>query len=292
VFNPDHSATRTRKGPAKGGAARPTSEADALRQAILDKLTYAVGREAGSARDHDWFVATALAVRDRIVDRWTASNRETDEGKRKRVYYMSLEFLIGRLLTDTLSNLGLIDVAREALAGLGVDFERVRAVEPDAALGNGGLGRLAACFMESTASLGIPTIGYGIRYDYGLFRQIIADGWQREVPEDWLSFGNPWEFERAEVVFPSGSGTISTGRSAGSGVPRRRSSRSPMTRRSSAGRARTSTGSGSGPPGPSIRSGSRRSTSATMWARSPTTPAPRRSPASSIPATPRPPARS
>jgi starch phosphorylase len=183
-------------------ARQPDPAVEAFRDAILDKLTYAVGREAGSARDHDWFVATALAVRDRIVDRWTASTRETDSGQRKRVYYLSLEFLIGRLLSDTLGNLGLTEVAREALAELGVDLDAIRAVEPDAALGNGGLGRLAACFMESAASLGIPAIGYGIRYDYGLFRQIVAEGWQREVPEDWLSFGNPWEFERAEVVFP------------------------------------------------------------------------------------------
>jgi starch phosphorylase len=183
-------------------ARQPDPAVEAFRDAILDKLTYAVGREAGSARDHDWFVATALAVRDRIVDRWTASTRETDSGQRKRVYYLSLEFLIGRLLSDTLGNLGLTEVAREALAELGVDLDAIRAVEPDAALGNGGLGRLAACFMESAASLGIPAIGYGIRYDYGLFRQIVAEGWQREVPEDWLSFGNPWEFERAVVVFP------------------------------------------------------------------------------------------
>ncbi|KAA2238210.1 glycogen/starch/alpha-glucan phosphorylase [Salinarimonas soli] len=197
VYNRDEAAVRVRR-----QSRQPDPAVEAFREAILDKLTYAVGREAGSARDHDWFVATALAVRDRIVDRWTASNREADSGQRKRVYYLSLEFLIGRLLSDTLGNLGLTEVAREALADLGVDLDAVRAVEPDAALGNGGLGRLAACFMESSASLGIPAIGYGIRYDYGLFRQIVSEGWQREVPEDWLSFGNPWEFERAEVVFP------------------------------------------------------------------------------------------
>ncbi len=197
MYNRDQATVRVRR-----NARQPDPAVEAFRDAILDKLTYAVGREAGSARDHDWFVATALAVRDRIVDRWTASTRETDSGQRKRVYYLSLEFLIGRLLSDTLGNLGLTEIAREALAELGVDLDAIRAVEPDAALGNGGLGRLAACFMESAASLGIPAIGYGIRYDYGLFRQIVAEGWQREVPEDWLSFGNPWEFERTEVVFP------------------------------------------------------------------------------------------
>jgi starch phosphorylase len=177
-------------------------EMTALRGAILAKLKYAVGRETAGARDHDWFLATALAVRDRIVDRWIDTNQRTEASGRKRVYYLSLEFLIGRLLFDTLSNLGLTDAVREALAGLNVDLDRLRAVEPDAALGNGGLGRLAACFMESMASLAVPAYGYGIRYEHGLFRQVLADGWQREWPEDWLSFGNPWEFERPDVVYP------------------------------------------------------------------------------------------
>src|SRR5215204_411630 len=169
-------------------------ETRALREAILAKLNYAVGRETARARDHDWFVATALAVRDHMVDRWMDTNQRTSATGRKRVYYLSLEFLIGRLLFDTLGNLGLLDTVRAALAGLNVDL--------DAALGNGGLGRLAACFMESMASLAVPAFGYGIRYEHGLFRQVIADGWQREWPEDWLSFGNPWEFERPDVVYP------------------------------------------------------------------------------------------
>ena len=100
-----------------------------------------------------------------------------------------------------LCNLGLSEIARAALGDLGVDPNRLRSAEPDAALGNGGLGRLAACFLESMASLGIPAYGYGIRYDHGLFRQILKDGWQQEYPEDWLSFGNPWEFARPEVTY-------------------------------------------------------------------------------------------
>ena len=124
----------------------------------------------------------------------------------KRVYYLSLEFLIGRLLIDSLSNLGILEETRRALADLGVDLERIRGLEPDAALGNGGLGRLAACFMESMATLGIASHGYGIRYEHGLFRQVIADGFQLEQPENWLDFGNPWEFERAEVVYEIGFG--------------------------------------------------------------------------------------
>jgi starch phosphorylase len=176
-------------------------EVATLKAAILDKLAYSVGKDPGSARDHDWFAATALAVRDRIIDRWMDSTRGTYEHGRKRVYYLSLEFLIGRVLLDCVSNLGLTPRVRAALAELGVDFEALRAVESDAALGNGGLGRLAACFMDSMASLDIPAYGYGIRYDYGLFRQVLQDGWQHELPEEWLSSGNPWEFERPEVVY-------------------------------------------------------------------------------------------
>ena len=182
------------------------AEVAAMRVRILDKLTYQVGKAPEVAQDRDWFVATALAVRDTVVDRWFASTRRTYEDGSKRVYYLSLEFLIGRLLFDTLGNLGLTELVRHALAASGVDLERLRGEEPDAALGNGGLGRLAACFMESMATLGIPAYGYGIRYEHGLFRQIIRDGVQEEVPEEWLTLGNPWEFERAEVCYPIGFG--------------------------------------------------------------------------------------
>ncbi|MHB0775733.1 glycogen/starch/alpha-glucan phosphorylase [Halomonas sp. WWR20] len=182
------------------------NEVVALRAAILAKMTYTVGKDPAYAHDHDWLVATALAVRDRIVDRWVTQARETRRRDRKRVYYFSLEFLIGRLLFDSLSNLGLLDVARTALHELGVDLERIRHLEPDAALGNGGLGRLAACYLESMATLGIAAHGYGIRYEHGLFRQVIVDGQQNEQPENWLDFGNPWEFERPDVLFEVGFG--------------------------------------------------------------------------------------
>ena len=192
-------------------AAPASDSVIAFRQAVLDKLTYMVGKDPGHAQDHDWFVATALAVRDRVVDRWMDATRRTYRDGRKRVYYFSLEFLIGRLLFDALGNLGITATAREALRDLGVDLDRLRKLEPDAALGNGGLGRLAACFMESMASLGIPAHGYGIRYDHGIFRQAFQDGWQLELPEDWLSSGNPWEFERPEVTYMIGfGGTVDT----------------------------------------------------------------------------------
>jgi starch phosphorylase len=177
-----------------------------LRRSVVAKLTYAVGKDPIVASDRDWFVATALATRDRMVDRWMGSTRAGYTRGVKRVYYLSLEFLIGRLLFDSLNNLGLTDTMRAALHELGVDLDRLREQEPDAALGNGGLGRLAACFMESMATLSIAAYGYGIRYNHGLFRQVIKDGWQREYPENWLSFGNPWEFERAEVDYAIGFG--------------------------------------------------------------------------------------
>jgi starch phosphorylase len=135
-----------------------------------------------------------------------ASTRASKVNKKKRVYYLSLEFLVGRALLDSLNNLGLTESVRTALRDLGVNLDKLRSLEPDPALGNGGLGRLAACYMESMASVGIPAHGYGIRYDHGLFRQVINDGWQTEYPDNWLSLGNPWEFERAEVSYPVGFG--------------------------------------------------------------------------------------
>jgi len=181
-------------------------EIAALRRAVVAKLTYAVGKDPIVASERDWFLAAALTTRDKIVERWFPSTREIYTQGRKRVYYLSLEFLIGRLLFDSLSNLRIADTMRAALSELGVDLDRLRDIEPDAALGNGGLGRLAACFLESMATLGVPAYGYGIRYQHGLFRQAIKDGWQQEYPENWLNFGHPWEFERPEAIYPVGFG--------------------------------------------------------------------------------------
>ncbi|MGO9675539.1 MAG: glycogen/starch/alpha-glucan phosphorylase [Methylocella sp.] len=177
-----------------------------IRDLILDKLRHTVGKSVTTATTHDWFIATALSVRDKVVESWLDSIEETKRTGRKRVYYLSLEFLIGRLLIDSLTNMELIEPTRAALAELSVDLETLREVEPDAALGNGGLGRLAACFMESMATLSIAAYGYGIRYDHGLFRQRIKDGRQLEYPEDWLNFGDPWEFQRLEIVWSIGFG--------------------------------------------------------------------------------------
>ncbi len=198
---------------------RAGTSAEALRAAVVAKLRYAIGKTPNRASQRDWFVATALTVRDHVVDTWTASARLARTNGAKRVHYLSLEFLIGRLLFDAAGNLGLIEPLRTALQIEGIDLDHLRALEPDAALGNGGLGRLAACFMESMATLSIPAFGYGIRYDHGLFRQVVVDGWQQERPEDWLSSGNPWEFQRPELSYRIGFGgsvqaTNEAGRSA------------------------------------------------------------------------------
>ena len=177
-----------------------------LADRILNALIYRIGKDARAAKPHDWLTATVLTVRDQVIDRWMASTRAAHAAGAKRVYYLSLEFLIGRLLRDSLSNLGVVDELRAALSSLGVDLDVIRELEPDAALGNGGLGRLAACFMESLASLDLPAYGYGIRYVNGMFRQRIDDGWQVELPETWLVHGNPWEFERRESAYTIGFG--------------------------------------------------------------------------------------
>ena len=177
------------------------TEVETIRDQILSKLTYSIGKDRVVAKPHDWLAATILTLRDSIIDRWMASTKAAYKSQSKRVYYLSLEFLIGRLLRDALSNLELTGTFELALKELGVDLNLTEALEPDAALGNGGLGRLAACFMESMASLDIPAYGYGIRYNHGLFRQVIKDGWQIELPENWLENGNPWEFARRESEY-------------------------------------------------------------------------------------------
>jgi len=182
------------------------SKAAELEARIVDVLRHRVGKNELAAKEHDWFTAAVLALRDEIIDIWMESTTRTYASQGKRVYYLSLEFLIGRLLRDALSNLGLTREMEQALRDHGLDLANLEELEPDAALGNGGLGRLAACFMESLASLDIPAYGYGIRYVNGMFRQRIKDGWQVELPETWLAHGNPWEFERRESAYRIGFG--------------------------------------------------------------------------------------
>jgi len=183
-----------------------SSDVEQLATELLERLKYRIGKDPKVAKPHDWLTAAILVARDRITDKWMDSTRRTYATGAKRVYYLSLEFLIGRLMRDAMTNTGIMDAMREALASHGVDIDVIAELEPDAALGNGGLGRLAACFMESMATVDVPAYGYGIRYVHGLFRQQMADGWQVELPETWLAHGNPWEFERRESSYEIGFG--------------------------------------------------------------------------------------
>jgi starch phosphorylase len=202
--------------PAQTHALAPDLAPD-LANEIVDTLVHRIGKDRQAARPHDWLAATIFTLRNEIIERWMRSTKEAHAAGAKRVYYLSLEFLIGRLLRDALSNLRHNDEVAQALSSLGVDLAVIEEIEPDAALGNGGLGRLAACFMESLASLDLPAYGYGIRYVNGMFRQRLDDGWQVELPETWLAHGNPWEFERRESAYFVGFGgevtTLADGRS-------------------------------------------------------------------------------
>ena len=179
----------------------PDRDVAAFKRAVANKLIYAVGKDPVAASQDDWLNATSQAVRDQLVERWMMTTRANYAQDLKRVYYLSMEFLIGRTFTNALLAVDLYDTVREALADFGVDMAGLSEREPDAALGNGGLGRLAACFLDSMATLGVPGMGYGIRYEYGMFRQRIVDGQQVETPDYWLTRGNPWEFQRPEVNY-------------------------------------------------------------------------------------------
>ncbi len=182
------------------------TQTGALAEAIEFHLAHTVGKTAEAASITDFRLALSRAVRDRVVEPWFDATHRTYAKDRKRVYYLSMEFLLGRILEDAINNLGLEDQAIEALAAYGVSLVDVVGDEPDAALGNGGLGRLAACFLDSLSCMGIPAYGYGIRYDHGLFRQSFDDGRQVEMAEEWLRHQHNWEFERAECVYDIGFG--------------------------------------------------------------------------------------
>ncbi|WP_372570499.1 glycogen/starch/alpha-glucan phosphorylase [Ruegeria jejuensis] len=177
-----------------------------MKNDILKRLRYSLGKDSQTASLQDWRMALSLVLRDRLVDVWIDSAHTTETNSSKRVYYLSMEFLIGRLIEDMISNLGLESAARDAMEALGQHYDAIVHDEPDAALGNGGLGRLAACFMDSLATLGIPAFGYGIRYEHGLFEQSFVEGEQVEQPETWLSQRHAWEFERPEVQHSIGFG--------------------------------------------------------------------------------------
>ena len=175
---------------------------EAIMVSLADHLIYSNSKYPINATTRDWFETVAYSVRDRLVERWMETMQRYYEQDPKRIYYLSLEFLMGRTLSNAMLNLGMDEPGRAALYELGQDFEAVAGMESDAALGNGGLGRLAACFLDSMATLNLPCYGYGIRYEYGMFRQSIENGIQMEHPDNWLRYGNPWEFPRPELLYP------------------------------------------------------------------------------------------
>jgi starch phosphorylase len=183
------------------GIADPHNIED-LKKVIFNHLLIFQGRDPELVGDRDVYKALVYTVRDTLIENWIKTQRSYYDKGRKRVYYLSLEFLIGRALGNSLINLDMYDEANQALKELGFNLEEVREMGDDAALGNGGLGRLAACFMDSMATLGLPAYGYGIRYEFGIFYQRLLDGYQVESPDDWLRYGTPWEFQRPHHLFP------------------------------------------------------------------------------------------
>ena len=178
------------------------TNAEAIKENIIHHLMSFQGRDPERSGSNDVYKALAYTLRDIMVEKWISTQKTFYAKKKKRVYYLSLEFLIGRSLGNSLINLGIMEDAKKAVEALGFDMSEIRDQEEEAGLGNGGLGRLAACFMDSIATLKIPAYGYGIRYEYGLFYQQLIDGYQVETPDNWLRYGTPWEFERRVPVFP------------------------------------------------------------------------------------------
>lgn len=175
---------------------------ESLLHSFADRLKYSLGKDKYISTRHDCFISVAFAVRDRLINRWLRTQQEYYHQDAKRVYYLSMEFLIGRMLGNSLINLGIYDECKTALHNVGYALEDLREMEWDAGLGNGGLGRLAACFLDSMATLQLPVYGYGIRYEYGIFHQHIRDGYQIETPDNWLRYPNPWEIPHPEFLYP------------------------------------------------------------------------------------------
>lgn len=166
---------------------------EAFQQAFFRHLQFSLGKDKYSATPYDKYLAIAYAVRDRLIERWIKTQQTYYRKDSRRIYYLSMEFLMGRTLGNAVLNLGLDKVVEEALYDLSLSFEDLRELEMEAGLGNGGLGRLAACFLDSMATLELPAYGYGIRYDYGMFHQKIRNGHQLEHPDNWLQKTNPWK---------------------------------------------------------------------------------------------------
>lgn len=180
---------------------RVTDDVKTLKKDIARHITFTQGHDPLFAKDYYYYKATAHAIQDRLVARWINTQRTYYNKEAKRVYYLSMEFLPGRFLKNNLVKLGIEAECRKALEENGFTFEEIEEIEWDAGLGNGGLGRLASCFMDSFAMLKLPAYGYGIRYDYGIFHQVLENGFQIEKCDNWLRHGNPWEFERPEHLY-------------------------------------------------------------------------------------------
>jgi len=178
------------------------ADTESLKQSFSHHLTYGLAKDEFTATPRDCYTSLAMTVRDRLVRKWIETQQTYYNRDVKRVYYLSLEFLIGRTLGNSLINLDMQDTAQSAVSELGYKLEELQEIESDAGLGNGGLGRLAACFLDSMATLELPAYGYGIRYDYGIFFQKIINGYQVETPDAWLRYGNPWEIKRPEFLYP------------------------------------------------------------------------------------------
>lgn len=172
-----------------------------IKQALQNHLVFSCFKVDKVATPRDWYHATAHTVRDHVVERWVRTSSAYYDQDPKRIYYLSLEFLIGRMMSNAALNLGIKDELSDGLSALGHSLEAAVELEQDAALGNGGLGRLAACFLDSMATMDIPATGYGIRYEYGMFKQVIEHGQQMENPDNWLRYGNVWEFQRPEATY-------------------------------------------------------------------------------------------
>ncbi len=179
---------------------RKRMDSSALRLSIKNHLRYTRAKDEFSATDYDKYMGLCYAVRDRMVERWSKTQQSYYNEDVKRIYYLSLEFLLGRALLNNIINLNLIEEVKYVIKKGGDDFNKLLELEPDAGLGNGGLGRLAACYLDSMATLGLPGYGYGLHYEFGIFKQMIQDGFQVEAPDEWLKFGSPWEIERPEYA--------------------------------------------------------------------------------------------
>jgi len=173
---------------------------ESIKQAIVDHLRYSQGRLPAHATLNDWYIAVALMVRDRLLERAVHTVEANEAVRGKVVCYLSAEFLLGPHLDNNLVNLGIREDVARAVSALGLDLTALVEQEEEPGLGNGGLGRLAACYLDSLATLGVPAVGYGIRYEFGIFDQAIRDGWQVEITDKWLNLGNPWEIHRPEAA--------------------------------------------------------------------------------------------